>query len=230
MVFSPEEFSQLVISDPKLWWPHTVGPQNLYDLNLSFEVKGNVSDSEKVRFGIREITSWMNDFDGKHTRVFQINGKNIVIRGGGYVEDMMLRPSDERIDTDIQYAKHMGLNALRLEAPRGSDYLFEKCDEEGIMLMVGWCCCSSWERWERWTPHVQDIAQKSWTDQIVRLRNHPSVFDWLYGSDMHPTESVERMYLQVLNELDGTRPLSVLSDSGFQRGYRQYGSLDGALS
>ena len=206
VVLSPEEFSQLVISDPKLWWPHTVGPQNLYDLNLSFEVKGNVSDSEKVRFGIREITSWMNDFDGKHTRVFQINGKNIVIRGGGYVEDMMLRPSDERIDTDIQYAKHMGLNALRLEAPRGSDYLFEKCDEEGIMLMVGWCCCSSWERWERWTPHVQDIAQKSWTDQIVRLRNHPSVFDWLYGSDMHPTESVERMYMQVLNELDGTRP------------------------
>ena len=206
VVLSPEEFSQLVISDPKLWWPHTVGPQNLYDLNLSFEVKGNVSDSEKVRFGIREITSWMNDFDGKHTRVFQINGKNIVIRGGGYVEDMMLRPSDERIDTDIQYAKHMGLNALRLEAPRGSDYLFEKCDEEGIMLMVGWCCCSSWERWERWTPHVQDIAQKSWTDQIVRLRNHPSVFDWLYGSDMHPTESVERMYMQVLNELDDTRP------------------------
>ena len=206
VVLSPEEFSQLVISDPKLWWPHTVGPQNLYDLNLSFEVKGNVSDSEKVRFGIREITSWMNDFDGKHTRVFQINGKNIVIRGGGYVEDMMLRPSDERINTDIQYAKHMGLNALRLEAPRGSDYLFEKCDEEGIMLMVGWCCCSSWERWERWTPHVQDIAQKSWTDQIVRLRNHPSVFDWLYGSDMHPTESVERMYMQVLNELDDTRP------------------------
>lgn len=206
VVLSPEEFSQLVISDPKLWWPHTVGPQNLYDLNLSFEVKGNVSDSEKVRFGIREITSWMNNFDGKHTRVFQINGKNIVIRGGGYVEDMMLRPSDGRINTDIQYAKHMGLNALRLEAPRGSDYLFEKCDEEGIMLMVGWCCCSSWERWERWTPHVQDIAQKSWTDQIVRLRNHPSVFDWLYGSDMHPTESVERMYLQVLNELDGTRP------------------------
>jgi exo-1,4-beta-D-glucosaminidase len=195
-----------VISGPELWWPHTVGPQNLYDLNLSFEIKGNVSDLEKVRFGIREITSWMNDFDGKHTRVFQINGKNIVIRGGGYVEDMMLRPSDERIDTDIQYAKHMGLNALRLEAPRGSDHLFEKCDEEGIMLMVGWCCCSSWERWERWTPHVQDIAKKSWTDQIIRLRNHPSVFDWLYGSDMHPTESVERMYLQVLNELDGTRP------------------------
>jgi exo-1,4-beta-D-glucosaminidase len=206
VTFNPEKFSQLVISDPKLWWPYTVGPQNLYDLTLDFEVKGKVTDSEKIRFGIREITSWMNNFDGKHTRVFQVNGKNIVIRGGGYVEDMMLRPSDKRIDTDIQYAKHMGLNALRMEAPRGSDYIFEKCDEEGILLMVGWCCCSSWEQWKKWTPDIEIIAQKSWMDQIVRLRNHPSVFDWLYGSDNFPPANIEKMYIQVLNDLDGTRP------------------------
>jgi len=206
VVLDPDKYNQLEISDPRLWWPHTVGEQNMYDLELTFETGGNISDSKSVRFGIREITSWMNEFRRKPTRVFQINGKNIVIRGGGYVEDMMLRPSEERIDTDIAYAKHMGLNALRLEAPRGSDYLFEKCDEEGILLMVGWCCCSSWEQWRRWTPHVETIAQKSWTDQIVRLRNHPSVFDWLYGSDNFPPENVEKMYIQVLNDFDGTRP------------------------
>jgi exo-1,4-beta-D-glucosaminidase len=163
----------------------------------------------------------MNNFDGKHTRVFQINGKNIVIRGGGYVEDMMLRPSEKRIDTDIQYAKHMGLNALRMEAPRGSDYLFEKCDEEGILLMVGWCCCSSWEEWKKWTPNVEIIAQKSWMDQIVHLRNHPSVFDWLYGSDNFPPANVEKMYIQVLNDLDGTRPFqsSATQDSSAIAGY-----------
>jgi exo-1,4-beta-D-glucosaminidase len=221
VTFAPEQFSQLVISDPRLWWPHTVGPQNLYDLNLSFEVKGKVSDSEKVRFGIREITSWMNNFDGKHTRVFQVNGKNIVIRGGGYREDMMLRPSEKRIDTDIQYAKHMGLNALRMEAPRGSDYLFEKCDEEGILLMVGWCCCSSWEQWKKWTPDIEIIAQKSWRDQIVRLRNHPSVFNWLYGSDNFPPAGVEKMYIQVLKDFDGTRPYqsSATQDSSAIAGY-----------
>ncbi len=206
VTFDPEKFSQLIISDPKLWWPHTVGPQNLYNLDLSFVINGKVSDSEKVRFGIREIISWMNYFDGKHTRVFHINGKNIVIRGGGYVEDMMLRPSDKRIDADIQYAKFMGLNTLRLEAPRGSDYLFKRCDEEGILIMVGWCCCSSWEQWDKWTPDLEVIAHKSWKDQIVRLRNHPSVFDWLYGSDKHPSESVEKMYINTLEEYDGTRP------------------------
>jgi exo-1,4-beta-D-glucosaminidase len=203
---TPEKFKQLTFEGPKLWWPYQMGEPNLYDLELKFEVDGKESDSRKLRFGIREVSSWMNSFDRKLTRVFQINGKNLVIRGGGYVEDMMLRPSNERIDNDLKYLKHMGLNTLRMEAPRGSDYIFDRCDEEGILLMVGWCCCSSWENWNRWTPHITEIAEQSWRDQITRLRNHPSVFDWLYGSDNFPPEKVERIYINVLDQLDGTRP------------------------
>jgi exo-1,4-beta-D-glucosaminidase len=204
--FLPEAFPQLVLANPRLWWPHTVGPQNLYDLNLSFEVSGKSTDTKKVRFGIREITTWMNDFDKQHTKVFQINGKNIVIRGGGYVQDLMLRSSNERVDADLMYAKHMNLNALRMEAPRGSDYLLERCDEEGILVMVGWCCCSAWEGWKKWTPHTGNVAEASWKDLIVHLRNHPSVLTWLYGSDNFPPADVEKRYLKVLDEYDKTRP------------------------
>jgi exo-1,4-beta-D-glucosaminidase len=204
--FLPESFPQLVIANPRLWWPHTVGPQNLYDLKLSFDEAGKITDTKKVRFGVREISYWMNDFGKQHVKVFQVNGKNIVIRGGGYVQDLMLRPSNERVDADLAYAKQMNLNALRMEAPRGSDYLFERCDEEGILLMVGWCCCSAWEQWKTWTPHTGDVAEASWKDQILHLRNHPSVFNWLYGSDNYPPEEVEKRYLKVLAEYDPTRP------------------------
>ena len=206
ITFSPDKFPQLEISDPRLWWPNLVGPQNLYDLKLTFEIEGEISDSKKERFGIREISSFMNTFDGKRTRVFQINGKNIVIRGGGYVEDMMIRPSKKREEADIRYAKHMNLNVLRLEAMRGSDYLFDLCDEQGIMLIVGWCCCCSWERWRNWTPHIADIAEESWKDQIIRLRNHPAVFNWLYGSDGYPPANIEERYISVLDKYDNTRP------------------------
>ena len=221
VTFSPDRFQQLRIDDPRLWWPHTVGPQNLYDLTLTFESGGKVTDLKKQRFGIREISSYMNTFDGKRTRVFQINGKDIVIRGGGYVEDMMLRPDRERIEADVQYAKHMNLNALRMEAPRGPDYIFDYCDEQGILLMVGWCCCSSWERWRNWTPHIADIAEASWKDQILRLRNHPSVFDWLYGSDGPPPAQYEQRYIDVLDQLDPTRPYqsSATQDSSDIAGY-----------
>ncbi|MCK5135439.1 MAG: hypothetical protein KAR19_06585 [Bacteroidales bacterium] len=206
VTFSPSQFKQLEISNPRLWWPHTMGPQNLYGLNLTFETKGVITDSKKTRFGIREVSSWMNKFDGKRTRVFQVNGRNVVIRGGGYVEDMMLRPSKERIDNDLAYAKHMNLNTLRMEAPRGGNYIFDRCDEEGILLIVGWCCCSPWERWKNWTPHTADIAEKSWKDQIVHLRNHPSVFNWVYGSDYFPPKDVEKMYINIIEEYDNTRP------------------------
>jgi exo-1,4-beta-D-glucosaminidase len=208
VTFTPDEFSQLIVKNPRLWWPHTVGPQNLYNLNLSFEIGGKVSDTRKTRFGIREISSWMNNFDSLHTKVFQINGKNIVIRGGGYVEDLMLRPSNERVDADLNYLKFMGLNAIRMEAPRGSDYVFERCDEEGILVMVGWCCGYPFESWKDWTPHTADIAEKSWRDQIVNLRAHPSVFTWLYGSDNFPPEEIERRYINVIKQYDGARPYS----------------------
>lgn len=204
--FTPADFPTLIFTNPHLWWPHTVGPQNLYDLRLTFTTNGEISDQKKQQFGIREISAWMNNFDGHHTKVFQINGKNILIRGGGYVEDMMLRPSEKNIKSAIAYAKQMNLNTLRMEAPRGPDELYDLCDKEGILLMVGWCCCSTWERWSWWTPHTADIAELSWKDQILRLRNHPSVFTWLYGSDNYPPENVERRYIDVLDQYDGTRP------------------------
>ena len=219
--FDPAEFPQLRISDPRLWWPHTVGTPNLYDLKLTYQAGDALSDLKKIRFGIREITSYMNMFDGKRTRVFQINGKNIVIRGGGYVQDLLLRPDEKREETDILYAKQMNLNALRMEAPRGSDHLFNLCDEQGILLIVGWCCCSSWEMWEYWTPHTAEIAEASWKDQIIHLRNHPAIFNWLYASDMPPPGKYEQRYIDVLNKYDPTRPYqsSATQDSSDIAGY-----------
>ncbi|HIH98370.1 MAG TPA: hypothetical protein HA346_05125, partial [Thermoplasmata archaeon] len=148
----------------------------------------------------------MKAFDGKLTRVFQINGKNVLVRGGGYVEDMMLRPSSEREEIAVSYAKAMNLNALRMEGVRGSNYLYDLCDKQGIMTFVGWCCCSAWESWENWTEHTAYIAEKSLKDEVIRLRNHPCVIDWLYGSDRYPPADVERRYISVLDEYDGTRP------------------------
>src|SRR5208282_5844952 len=61
VVFSPDQFPQLNLSNPRLWWPAQMGTPNLYDLTLSFEVgkegDGELSDVSRTKFGIREITS-----------------------------------------------------------------------------------------------------------------------------------------------------------------------------
>jgi len=53
--FNPADFEQLVINEPRLWWPHPVGPQELYNLRLTFTIGNEISSKEVVRFGIREV-------------------------------------------------------------------------------------------------------------------------------------------------------------------------------
>jgi exo-1,4-beta-D-glucosaminidase len=91
--FTPEKFPQLTIVNARLWWPAQVGKQDLYPLDLTVETQGQASDSAHIRFGVRQVTS---NIDEKGHRVFQINGKNILIRGAGYSFDLLLRSSPER--------------------------------------------------------------------------------------------------------------------------------------
>ena len=43
-------------------------------------------------------------------------------------------------------------------------------------------------------------------DQARRLRNHPSVYVWLDGSDGPPPADVEKMYLSALSEAEWPNP------------------------
>jgi len=119
---------------------------------------------------------------------------------------MLLRWSSKRLDADLNYVKHMGLNSIRLEGKTDRDEFFDKTDRLGLLVMPGWICCDAWERWKNWTPETKSIAAASLVDQISRLRNHPSVFVWLYGSDNPPPPDIENMYLGILKDLEWPNP------------------------
>lgn len=53
---TPQEYPQLRITNPELWWPNGYGKQSLYTLHLEVEMQGSVSDAKEVRFGIRELS------------------------------------------------------------------------------------------------------------------------------------------------------------------------------
>ena len=195
--FTPAAEQQLNVAHPRLWWPSGLGPQSLYDAQFSFETGGAVSDSREVRFGIREIIS---ELDSRQHRLFKINGKNILIRGGGWTQDMLLRFSPQREEDEIAYARDMHLNAIRLEGKLMNDHFFETCDRQGMLVMAGWCCCSYWERWKEWKPEDYQVAAESLRDQIRRIENNPSVLTFLYGSDNSPTKAAEAAYLKVFQE------------------------------
>jgi exo-1,4-beta-D-glucosaminidase len=208
VVFSPDQFAQLNLSNPRLWWPAQMGTPNLYELSLSFEVDGAVSDLSHTKFGIREITSEVTEqAPDRLKRLFKVNGKNILIRGGGWTPDMMMRESSERLADEFRYVQDMGLNTVRLEGKLETEEFFETADREGILVMAGWCCCDFWEHWGSWKDEDFAIANASLRDQMYRLRSHPSMVMWLNGSDNPPPPDVEEMYLKIEGDLRWPNPI-----------------------
>ena len=210
--FTPADFPQLNISQPRLWWPLHMGQQNLYGLVAEFETGGRVSDRQDTRFDIREITS---ELDSQNHRIFKVNGRNVLIRGGGWSSDIFLRSLPERLKSEFEYVKDMNLNTIRLEGQLQPDTFFDLADQYGILIMAGWCCCSHWEHWTHrpdyeegptWDKEDYEIAAKSQTDQIRRLRNHPSLLVWLNGSDNPPPPDVEQMYIDILKQYHWPNP------------------------
>ena len=208
--FTPEKFPQLAIANPRLWWPVQVGKQDLYPLDLTVEVQGQVSDAAHIRFGVRQVTS---NVDEKGHRIFQINGRNILIRGAGYSFDLLLRSSPERQQAELNYVRDLNLNTVRLEGKLENEHFFDLADQMGILVMPGWCCCDQWENWPAWDKETETIAGDSLRDQIRRLERHPSVISWMYGSDFAPPPRIEKLYLGILQELDWPNP-SISSAAG----------------
>lgn len=204
VTFAPKDFPQLRILHPKVWWPYGLGSQTLETLSIRVRDGDAISDQQEVRFGIREITSEM--LPGDHL-LFRVNGKRILIRGGGWAPDMLLRESAHKLQAQFDYVREMGLNTIRLEGKLEPDEFFNLADERGVLVMAGWCCCSFWEQWGKWQPSDLQNATEQLRSQILRLRSHPSLLVWLNGSDMPPPANVERTYLQVEKDLQWPNPV-----------------------
>ena len=198
-----EQYPQLTMDHPRLWWPYQMGAADLYTAKVSFESGGKISDAAQIEFGVREVVSEKNE---RGDRLFKINGRNVLIRGGGWSSDMFLRWQPIRIKQELEYVKDMGLNTIRLEGKLERDEFFDMADQMGILIMPGWCCCDMWERWPKWKEEQHKIAGASLESEIRKLRNHPSVFVWLYGSDNPPPADVEAMYLKILKDLQWPNP------------------------
>lgn len=216
VIFSPNR-DGLHLRNPRLWWPHTLGVPNLYHLDAAVTIDGGgFSDRKQTTFGIREVSDYINK---QGHRGYKINGKEILIRGGGWVDELLLADDDRRIEAQILYTKHMNLNTIRLEGFWGSGKtLYDLADRHGILLMPGWSCHWEWPEYVGKpedqvdefgaikTPEEMDLVSKSLDDQVLWLRNHPSIFVWVLGSDKLPRPRLEKQYYGYLDKSDTTRP------------------------
>lgn len=214
--FNPSEYKQLSVKNVELWWPNGMGKAKLYNLKTEFVADNKVIDRVDKKYGIREIRSYLNK---DKNRTFEINGKFILVKGGGWADDIFLRDTRKSVEAQMRYIRHMNLNSIRCEGFWGKDdTLYDLCDEYGVLVMIGYNCIWEWEEYLKKPCHEkyggavndEDIAllSTSWKDQMLWLRNHPSIYLWMLGSDKLPDPRLERKYVELFKKYDPSRPYS----------------------
>jgi exo-1,4-beta-D-glucosaminidase len=218
--FTSEDFPGLSVKNVKLWWPNGMGEPSLYNLKVDFISGSSIDDRVEKRYGIREIKSHL---DKRGNRVFEVNGKFVMPKGGGWTDDLLLQDTRESVEAQLRYTQHMNLNSIRCEGFWGKDEtLYDLCDEYGILVMVGWSCHWEWAEYllkqcdEKYGGPVSDedikLISACWFDQMMWLRNHPSIYCWMLGSDKLPAPKLEKNYEDLFRKYDPSRP--VVSSAG----------------
>ena len=239
-IFTPEEYQQLKVKNVKLWWPNGMGDPNLYNVSVEFVADNKVVDRVSDKYGIREVESYL---DENGNRAFKVNGEFVLITGGGWVDDLLLQDTPESVSAQLKYVKQMNLNSIRLEGFWGKDNtLYDLCDEYGILIMVGWSCHWEWAEYlgkptdEKYMAHDNpgDIALLTsyWKSQLLWLRNHPSIYVWMTGSDKLPDPQLEKNYNKLFEKYDDSRPYvtsagGVGSDQGIVAQTEIYSEISG---
>jgi exo-1,4-beta-D-glucosaminidase len=209
-VLTPAEADILHVENPRVWWSWDLGTPELYTLAVAVEEGGNVSDTNETTFGIRKIESRLTE-DGY--RQMTLNGKDVLIKGAGWTDDIFLRDTPESIEQQVRYVMDMNMNLIRFENIWGKDdTVYDLCDKLGVMALVGFSC--QWE-WEDYCglpevkgygcingKEVEDLAFAYFRDQVTRLHNHPAVIAWMTGSDRIPNPDLEQRYLAVYERED----------------------------
>ncbi len=210
IVLTPAELGILHIEKPYVWWTYDLGTPSLYKLEVEAVADGARSDKMKTTFGIRKIESRLT---AENYRQFTLNGKDILLKGAGWTDDIFMRDTPGSIRRQMEYVKDMHLNLIRFENIWGKDdTVYDLCDREGVLALVGFSC--QWE-WEDYCglpevhgygcingPEVEDLAVRYFHDQVVRLHNHASVIAWLTGSDRIPNPGLEKRYLEIFGHED----------------------------
>jgi len=213
------EFDEIEIKNPKLWWPRGMGEANLYNVELSFEQKGVLSDSESFRIGLRETSNYFDQEVGG--RVFLLNGQRVFIKGGNWISsDALLRLTPDRYDAEVRMHAEMNMNMIRIwggAMPERPEF-YEACDKYGLLVWqdfwVSGDCNGRWldprkkesQARRQAYPDDHSLFISTAIDQIKMLRNHPSLYMWCGGNEFPPPPDInEKLEKEIFPEYDETR-------------------------
>lgn len=217
----------LRIDHPKLWSPDK---PCLYQVITRVSVRGRLTDEVKTPLGIRY-------FSFREDSGFFLNGRHLEIRGVCLHDDLGglgAAVNAAAVTRRLKLLKQMGCNAIRTAHNAPSRIFLNAADRMGFLVMED--AFDVWKKkkvrydyhlyWDPW--HRQDLS-----DQILRDRNHPSVFIWNIGNEI-PEQfdssgiAMARELAAIVRGLDLSRPItSALTETDSAKNFiYQSGALD----
>ncbi len=207
----------LHLLQPRLWWPNGYGPQNLYQLHLSFTQDKRTSDTRDISFGVRKITYSVPDSENL---TISVNGVRVFIRGGNWgLDEGLKRIPRERLEAQIHMHQLANLNMIRNWVGQStSEDFYELCDKYGLLL---------WDEFFQPNPndgpdpddlrtYIANVREK-----ILRFRNHPSIAVWCARNEGYPPKEIDDALRTLMTELEPTRLYQPSSTEG--RGVSSHG-------
>jgi beta-galactosidase/beta-glucuronidase len=217
--FNADQFKQLIIQHPHIWWPHGYGNADLYKIRLQYISEKGMSDDTSFLFGIRTVDSKYSVVKGWSKRDFYVNGKRIHLVGGAWVPDMMLQEDSLRFAQELLLCKNANTNLVRIwgggVAP--PDAFFETTDRLGLLVWEDFWITGDTHgefKGSNEYPYQGNVYINNTISTIYRLRNHPSLLVWTGGNEGHARKELYDAMRDNVALLDGTRPFIPCS-SGF---------------
>ena len=226
--FCASDYPQLTLRNPRLWWPNGLGEPALYRLEMRFETEGEVSDRERMAFGVREVGSTVTEVDGWMRRDFFVNGHRVPLKGGAWVPDMMLNRDHEKLRHELSLCRHANLNLIRIwgGGVTPPEDFFSLCDRLGLLVWhdfwITGDCQGTWGKGSQAFPYQAQVFLRNAVDTVKRLRSHPCLLVWTAGNEGYPREEIYiPLRSEILAKLDGTRPF--IPSSGYREPPQEWG-------
>ncbi|WP_345949734.1 beta-galactosidase GalB [Mucilaginibacter sp. PAMB04274] len=192
------------VTNPQLW---SVERPYLYTVISRIENAKGVLSQYTTPLGIRYFK-----FDSK--KGFYLNGKPLKILGVCNHHDLGALGAAFNVraaERQLELLRAMGCNAIRTSHNPPAPELLDLADRMGFLIMD-----EAFDMWEKEKiKYDYHLSFKEWherdlQDQILRDRNHPSVFCWSIGNEipeqrMPQGSAIARRLREIVNKLDTTR-------------------------
>ncbi|WP_097004966.1 beta-mannosidase [Lacrimispora amygdalina] len=176
---------EILIENPKLWWPNGYGEQNLYSVLVQLFNGDEEIDSWEKRIGLRTLTVRRSKDKFGESFAHEVNGITFFAMGADYIpEDCILsRCSETRTRDLLNQCKEANFNVIRVWG--GGHYPYDSfwdiCDELGLVVWQDFMfACANYDL----TEEFEENVRREVIDNIRRIRHHPSLGLWCGNNEM----------------------------------------------